>query len=266
MATTAATQSASSGASDRMTSGAPAGRTATKNSSANDITRIATGVLGAALVAFGLKRRSVAGSALAVIGGDLLYHGVTGESMLMRVTQLDGLMSAARNEIGTSIEATEVERSITIGCSARELYDRWRDPQQLAHIFGHFADVTPIDDETSHWRVHAPMNRTMEFDSKVIQDRPGELIRCASLPGARVPNEWSVRFRPAPDGWGTEVGLRARFDPPGGAVGEWVANHMMMAPRMAAERALRRFKSLAETGEMPTLSQNVSARGVGDSW
>jgi uncharacterized membrane protein len=75
-----------------------------------------------------------------------------------------------------------------------------------------------------------------------------------------------VTFRAAPAGWGTEVALHLDFGVPGGALGRAVVDHLPMAPRLAAERALRRFKSLVETGEMPTLDRNVSARGRGDSW
>jgi hypothetical protein len=37
-----------------------------------------------------------------------------------------------------------------------------------------------------------------------------------------------------------------------------------LVPNAAAGKALRRFKSLVETGEMPTLEGNPSARGSGD--
>ena len=37
--------------------------------------------------------------------------------------------------------------------------------------------------------------------------------------GASLPSEGEVQFRPAPGDRGTEVTLRIRFDPPGGALG-----------------------------------------------
>jgi hypothetical protein len=38
-----------------------------------------------------------------------------------------------------------------------------------------------------------------------------------------------------------------------------------VVPKMAVGNALRRFKSLVETGEIPTLDRNPSARGSGDA-
>ncbi len=65
--------------------------------------------------------------------------------------------------------------------------------------------------------------------------------------------EASASFSPAPGDWGTVATLTVR----GGGTG--------MVSRLKAGRALRRFKSLAETGEIPTLEHNPSARpGPGD--
>jgi hypothetical protein len=58
--------------------------------------------------------------------------------------------------------------------------------------------------------------------------------------------------------------MRIRFDPPGGKVGEVLANHLHIGPRLIAMNSLRRIKSLLETGEVPTLEKNPSARGAGD--
>jgi hypothetical protein len=65
-----------------------------------------------------------------------------------------------------------------------------------------------------------------------------------------------VRFRPAPQGRGTEVLLRLDA-PAGGTLG--------FVPSAVAGKALRNFKSLVETGEIPTLKRNPSGRGRGDT-
>jgi hypothetical protein len=79
-----------------------------------------------------------------------------------------------------------------------------------------------------------------------LWDRPE--TRTDVLEGA----EASASFSPAPGDWGTVATLTVR-----GGNG--------MASRLKLGRALRRFKSLAETGEIPTLEHNPSARpGPGD--
>lgn len=43
-------------------------------------------------------------------------------------------------------------------------------------------------------------------------------------------------------------------------IGKQVAKPLGIVPRLFTEKILRRFKCLAETGEIPTLEHNPSAR------
>ena len=123
-----------------------------------------------------------------------------------------------------------------------------------------FAEVTPAGDGRLHWKVRGPLGRDFEWDTRVVEDRPGGSQRWQSVEGASLPNEGEVHFRPAPRGRGTEVTLRVRFDPPGGALGHAAAKLLGFAPRLFAERALHYFKALAETGEIPTTERQPAAR------
>lgn len=216
--------------------------------------RIVSAGLGGRLLLRSLPRRSLGGAALA---SALLYRGISGHSYLYQAL---GMSTAEREGIGASADTAEVERSITIGKPANELFRFWREPQRLSQILGDIAQVTQVSGGRQHWVVHGPFNRRMEWDTQVIEDHPGELVRWKSLDGAPLPNEGLVRFRPAPRDWGTEVALRFRFDAPGGTLGNAVAKRLGIVPGMLAEKALRRFKSLAETGEIPTLKHNPAAR------
>lgn len=224
------------------------------------VERMASAVLGGALLTLGLSRRSVGGAAVALASGELLYRGLSGRRHLLRALGRRAPARAARPEPGAQVREMGVERSITIGKSPDELYRFWREPGNLTRIMGHFAQVTSSIPEGAHWRVEAPFGRSLEWDTRVVEDRPGELLRWESLDGAELPNQGSVRFRPAPGSWGTEVTLDIHFKPPGGALGEAVLKRLRIGPSMVVLRALRRFKSLVETGEIPTLEHNPSAR------
>ena len=130
-----------------------------------------------------------------------------------------GMSTAQRNGIGASAGTPEVERSITVGKPANELYRFWREPQRLSQILGDIAQVTEVSGGRQHWVVHGPFNRRMEWDTQVVEDWPGELVRWKSLDGAPLPNEGLVRFRPAPRDWGTEVTLRLTYSVPGVLMG-----------------------------------------------
>ncbi|WP_224448148.1 SRPBCC family protein [Haloprofundus salilacus] len=232
--------------------------------------RVASAVVGGALVLLGLRRRSLVGAVLVLVGGWLLYRGGSGQ----RRPGLTG--SESVSSVGSdrrehrdgeaSPAPMDVERSTTVGKSADELDDLWRDPETLTRVVGGVAEVNLEDEDMGRyrWRVDAPLGRTLTGETRIVEDCPGEFLRWESVENAAVSTEGSLRFRPAPAGRGTEVTLRLRFDPPGGPVGGTAMNLLGFVPETLASSVLYRFKSLAETGEIPTLERNPSARGKGD--
>lgn len=233
--------------------------------------RIAAAVLGGTLVALGLRRRSLGGAVAALAGGWLLYRGVGRRTTERRTGTMREGPTDETTEQPTSTTTpkyptttTDVERSITIDESADELHQLWRDPEDLSRVVGHFAEVTAESEDRQHWSVEGPLGWSVEWDAEVVEDRPGEVLRWESVEDGALLSEGSVRFRPAPGDRGTEVTLRLQFDPPGGALGGAAMERLGFVPATLANETLRRFKSLAETGEIPTLERNPSGRGSGD--
>ncbi len=239
----------------------------TSGTGAGQWRRVASAVIGGALVLFGLRRRSFRGLIAAVAGGWLLYRGVgggSGGSGSAWPDRPESTPGRVRTEKGASPAAVDVERSITVAADPDELYERWNDPDTHERIWGDFAEVTSAGEDRQHWRVEAPMGRTLEWGAEVTEKRPGEHLHWESLPGTTIPNEGTVWFSPESDTDDSEVTLQVRFDPPGGRVGTEAMRRLDVVPDAAAGTALRRFKSLVETGEIQTTDGNVSARGRGD--
>jgi uncharacterized membrane protein len=250
--------------------------------------RIASAIVGGALLLVGLRRRSLGGVLAAIAGGWLLYRGVTGgRSRNQSKTSGSHLTGASHSTDAThstdgsaSLDATDstdagastgarssktaVERSVTVGKPAEELYDRWTDPEQLNRVLGDAVEVTAGGDERQRWTVDGPLGRSVTWETRTVEDRPGEVLRWESVEDSRLSGRGEVRFQPAPGDRGTEVTLRLRFDPPGGRVGDAAMDRLGFVPETLVSTALDRFKSLAETGETPTLDRNPSARGQGD--
>jgi len=202
-------------------------------------------ILGGVLLTLGLRRLSFGGVAMALGGGALLYRE----------------LALRPDQAGADVNMAEVTRSITIGKSADELYRFWREEGHLPRVMEHFAEITETDSDQAHWTVRVPGGRSLSWNTQVVESRPGELVRWQSLPGTELPNRGEVRLRPAPGDRGTEVTLRLQFQPPGGKLGAVAAKAVNgLVPSLLAGDALRRFKSLIETGEIPTLDRNPSAR------
>jgi len=225
--------------------------------------QLASAVLGGALLSMGLKSRSLGGMAVALVGGGLIYRG-TLKPMLARGT-LGPLLARGVPGIRANRSLPVLERSITIQKPASELYRAWRVAENLSKVMGHFADVTTVGPDLQHWKVQGPLGQSLEWNSHVVEEHPGEFLRWESTPGAELPNEGWVRFRPAPGDWGTVVTLRFRFNPPGGALGAAALKLLGDVPATLAHKTLKRFKSLVETGEIATTQHTPAAREGGYS-
>ena len=235
------------------TADALVGRATRREPKEGQVERVASALVGGTLLTLGLRRRSLGGAAVALASGAPLYRGIRGRGQ--RLKDL-----GEQREAGAQAAAKKVERSITIQKPAEELHRLWREPQNLAHVMGHFAEISSAAEDRLHWKVRGPLGRSVEWDSRIVEDRPGELLRWESLEGAMLPTRGSVSFRSAPGDWGTEVVLHLDFQPPAGVLGQAVVKRMGVVPSKLVDKALRRFKSLAETGEIPTVEKNPSAR------
>jgi uncharacterized membrane protein len=237
--------------------------TSTLNGNVGAFERVASTVAGGLLLTRGLRKPSAGRLIAAVAGADLIYRGVTGRCALYSTL---GVNTAARNKSGSEIAANapEVKRSITIGKPPEELYAFWRNPENLQKIVAPFAEVMPQREGILHWRVRGPLKQVFEWDSQHTEEQANRALAWQTLPGSTLVNHGRITFEPGPDGTGTEVTLQMQFEPPLGSIGAGLVNVLHKIPRALAGQTLRRFKSLVETGEIPTLAENPSGRGAWD--
>lgn len=145
-----------------------------------------------------------------------------------------------------------VGRSISVNRPRQELYDFWRDFRNLPLFMENIESVTFIDPRRSHWRVKGPGDSTVEWESVITEDVPGELIAWTSVEGSDVPNTGRIEFRDSTNGRGTVITATIAYDPPASKIGTLIAKLMGREPKIQARRDLRRFKQLMETGEVAT--------------
>jgi len=149
-------------------------------------------------------------------------------------------------------EDTLIGRTITINRPASELYAFWRDLRNLPLFMENIESITIIDVRRSHWTVKGPADSSVEWDSLIVEDVPGELIAWESAEGTSVPNSGRIEFSEWSNGRGTKVTATIAYNPPAGKLGKMFAKMFQREPKIQVRRDLRRFKQLMETGEIPT--------------
>lgn len=149
-------------------------------------------------------------------------------------------------------EGSKMERAITINRSPDEIYAFWRQSENLPRFMQHVQSVTQRGDGVSHWIVKTSHGRTLEWDARIIEDKPGQMISWQSLEGADVHTAGSVWFTPAVGGRGTVVKVAMKYSPPGGKIGATIAKMFGDSAEKNLTEDLFRLKSLLETGEIPT--------------
>ncbi|MFE1861595.1 SRPBCC family protein [Streptomyces anandii] len=163
------------------------------------------------------------------------------------VTAADVYAAVTRTRWRTPVELTA---TTTVAKPPDEAYELWSGLERLPEFMAHLEEVRITGPRTSHWTASAPFGRTVEWDAETTRDVPGQLIAWRSAQGADVGNSGEVRFHPAPGGHGTEVQVSLRYSLPAGPLGKAVARHFGEEPHQQLDDDLRRFKQIAEAGEV----------------
>ena len=210
---------------------------------------------GFALLAYTISRRPKLGVPLGLDAGYMIYRGATGHCVFY---QMLGINRTATN----GHEGILVERTVTINRPKEELFQMWRDFENLPRFMQHLESVTvdETDSERSHWVAKGPLGKNIEWDSEVIEESENELLVWKSLPGSLVESMGRVEFKEASSGRGTIVHISMRYNPPAGSMGAAFAKLFGEEPGLQIQEDLRHFKQIMETGEIPTVEGQPSRR------
>ncbi len=215
--------------------------------------RILDGVLGGALVMYGLKKRSLGGILAAAGGGLLLYRAGTGYCPIYERAGIDTSGAQPQKPI-------VVHRAITIERPIEEVYAYWRDFSNHPNFMGFIENVEDRGGGITHWVAHFGRFGA-EWDSRVTDEQKNRRIAWRSVEGTRLPNDGVVEFVEAPGGRGTEVHLRMRFLPPGRELAQLLAPIFRVTTKTKIAADLSRLKQLLETGEVSTSAMRREGEG-----
>jgi uncharacterized membrane protein len=156
---------------------------------------------------------------------------------------------------------TGVVRAVTVNLPRAEVYAFWHDFRNLPRFMKHLESVTVIDARRSHWVAKAPAGTKIEWDAEITSDEPNTVIAWRSIGENDVDNSGTVRFADAPGDRGTEVLVQLSYDAPAGALGKVFAKMFGEEPEQQVREDLRRFKSVLETGVIPTILGQPTGEG-----
>lgn len=137
-----------------------------------------------------------------------------------------------------------------VNSTPEEVYQFWRNFQNLPRFMRHVDSVEEFGDGRSHWKVKGPAGMEVEWDATIVADIPNEVITWRTLENADVDHAGAVRFERATGGRGTIVKVNLEYMPVGGVIGSTVAKLFGEEPEQQLDDDLRRFKQVMEVGEV----------------
>ena len=123
----------------------------------------------------------------------------------------------------------------------------------------HVHSVSSNGGNITHWIIKID-SKTVEWDAETIEARANEVLSWQSLPAAEVDSAGSIWFRPAPGNRGTVVKVALKYAPVAGKATVKIAKLFGKDANAVMEDDLFRFKSLIETGEIPTIEGQPHGR------
>jgi uncharacterized membrane protein len=244
------------------------------NTNVSPTERLVSGVAGGALLAYGVKRGDALGILLSILGGGAALRGVTGHCQVYDAMDIntateqkqrqsghfgEGSKKSPFGKKGLLTDKIHVKKSVTINKSPAELYQFWRNFENLPRFMAHLESVSNSEGNRSHWVAKAPFGTTVEWDAEITSDQENERIGWQSVADADVPNSGVVEFRPTSTR-GTEVRVVLTYEPPAGKLGAAVAKLFGEEPSQQVYGDLYRFKSLMESGEVISVEGQSSGR------
>jgi uncharacterized membrane protein len=144
--------------------------------------------------------------------------------------------------------AQRVNQSIEVEAPVEDVFRYWSNFENFSTFMQNVEEVRVTGQDTSHWRVKGPLGKSVEFEARTTEMDPNRGIGWNTTEG-EVMTSGEARFEEVTPGR-TRVEVTMNYaDPPGGAVGEAVAN-ILSNPERNLQEDLQNFARIVERGEL----------------
>ena len=135
-----------------------------------------------------------------------------------------------------------VQESVEVQAPAEDVFRYWSNFENFSTFMSNVEEVRMTGGDTSHWKVKGPLGKSVQFEARTTQMDPGRGIGWNTIEGD-VMTSGEARFEEV-----APVTMNYS-DPPGGAVGEAVAN-VLSNPERNLKEDLQNFAKIVERGDL----------------
>ncbi|MBW4889079.1 DUF2892 domain-containing protein [Mucilaginibacter sp. HMF5004] len=170
-------------------------------------------------------------------GGYLIQRGITGHCDAY----------AKLGKLSTEPVNVNIRYNFTVNRPRQEVYDFWRQLENLPLFMTHLDNIQSITDTRSHWEAKVPGGLgNITWEAEIVNDVNGYVIGWQSVPGSTIDNAGKVEFEDAADGQYTIVKVVISYLPPAGGVGMGVAKLLNPIFEKLVRKDVLRFKDYME--------------------
>jgi uncharacterized membrane protein len=191
-------------------------------------------------------------------GGYLLYKALSdkdksvtkigsGSAMLLRgISGYCPVYDAVDHLKNDKASNVNIRVSSVINKPISEVYNFWRDFENLPKFMNHLESVKPLSYTTSKWTAKGPAGiGKLTWKAEIVKDEKERLISWNSLPDASIKNAGKVVFRPS--GNGTEIIVTISYHAPLGVAGEGAAKLLNPYFEKLVKDDIMNFKTYLES-------------------
>lgn len=205
--------------------------------------------------AFGTRSPTLTNSALLGTGA-LSVVGLARRSPAVALLGLGALAVLLRGDRGRNLidslrhrgqaSRVEVENSVFIDASPREVFDAWSEVENFPRFMSHVTEVRDLGHRRSHWVVRGPAGLEYAWNAVMTEQSRPDRLSWRSEPGSEIEQDGSVTFESV--NGGTRVTVRISYSPPAGVLGHGVARMLGVDPQRQMDDDLAQMKAFIERG------------------
>lgn len=170
-------------------------------------------------------------------GTYLAYRAFTGHCLLYERLGIDASKPHTINIRGEF----EIERP------AKEVYNYWRNLNNLPMSIKHLLNVEMVEENLSKWKSNVMGNLfAVDWQAEIVKDEPGRLIGWRSVPGSLIHHVGRVEFAETPDQLGTILKVVLSYRPPAGGIGLGMAKLLNPYFESLLKKEIKTFKHTIE--------------------